>query len=131
VLLGRITKFVAALLAAGMFVLPLSATAVCLAHQFSSNHSDQECSKMMSHGWPDLQMIRSKSSPSPCCQISAVPPILESSAGERLQRHSHAAQVEQSVAEVSAATLHRPAGSEPASPPTPSSNRALLCVFLI
>ena len=129
--LGRIIKFVAVMMILGLLALPLSATVACLSHGLSSSPSDREC-PMKSYGLPGTMVMGSTPGQLPCCQASSVPPVIKSAGTrEEVQRWLHVAQIERAVSQISAATLHRPANSEPTSPPTSSSHRALLCVFLI
>jgi hypothetical protein len=115
-----------------MVTLPVWATALCFPHRLTSNHSDQQCKGKMLNGGVGDPMISLMTGMSPCCQVSTVPPVIKSTAAkEQLERRALMAHLDRGVTEVSAATLHHPASSEPTSPPTSSSHRALLCVYLI
>lgn len=128
----RKIKFVAALLAATMLAVPLSAVGLCVAQGLGSRHCSQECPMLKSHARPNLTVTEFTPGNGSCCQISTAPPVPKNTGyTNQSQQRAQGNQVEYAVAEFNPLGLNRPAFPETAPPPSSSSHQALLCVFLL
>jgi hypothetical protein len=130
--LTRPIKFVAVLLVAGSLVIPGLAVGACLLQSVGARYSEPRCPMMMdtqSGSQIKGQPMRGDGS---CCQISTAPPVSRNSAFTNQNwGWAQAHQLQSAGVPINSPAVDETAFPETAPPPSTSSHRALLCVFLI